>query len=390
MGMLRDLTSDIWFGPQLTRSDFPAVSPPSVQVSGLSSLLGWGPDTQLTSRRLLSIPAVCSTLDLIAAVGASFPVVTEAPDGTVLRGDDMPRVVARPTPGQTRYQSVYDWLFNLGLSGRLWWHRILVGGGPLGLEMIPPSRVHARYESPQSTRIVYQWNGQPTDPNLLRQIYWFRDAEDAQGTGPLQTNSDVLQAIIGANRRALSVFTDDSTPPFVLTTPQPLSPRQAEENMDRFEARHRGRDRAALLTGGLDAKVLQHDNRGQQWDEARQFGVLEVGRMFHFPEVLLLASSGGSSITYQNVSQVAINLLRFAVQPFLDRLENAWSDQLDPGWTVRFDTSTFNRADITTRFNAYAVASGNAPWLDPAMIQQWEGVDRPGETTFGMTEGIAQ
>ncbi|MCP5026403.1 MAG: phage portal protein [Actinomycetia bacterium] len=393
---LIDYAARAWRGPQVSRADFPAVSPPSVQVSGLGELLGWGPSTALSERMLLSIPAVFSSLDLIASVGASFPVNVTTPAGDVLAGEQLPPVVARPDPSMSRYQAVQGWLFNLGLSGRLWWHRVTAAslgaaGDPttIAVRMLDPHRVRARYESPRSSRIIYTWNGEISSREQLKQIGWQWIAGEAEAVGPLQLQSTVLSGIIGANERALSVFTEDGTPPVVLSTDQRLAREQVAQELAHWEERHRGVDRTALMTGGVTAVALQHDNRLQQWDEARNFGVLEVGRMFHFPEHLLHAATSGSSLTYSNVSQVAVDLLRFAVQPFLDRLEDAWSEQLEPGWRVRFDTSTYSRADFVARIETYAKGIDAEIW-EPGEVREWEGLDQAGNVSIGMTPGVAE
>jgi phage portal protein BeeE len=108
--------------------------------------------------------------------------------------------------------------------------------------------------------------------------------------------------------------------------------------------------------------------------EMRRFGVAEVARLAGIPGPLLLVELAGSSLTYQNISQVAIEFARATLAPlYLAPIEETLSDLLPRGWAVRADLDELFRADLPTRWDAYRVGVDGG-WMTADEVRAVEGI----------------
>jgi HK97 family phage portal protein len=118
--------------------------------------------------------------------------------------------------------------------------------------------------------------------------------------------------------------------------------------------------------------------------EARQFSLVEIALLLGLPPSFLNAPIGGS-MTYSNVENDAINLLKFSLRGWLTRFEQAFSQCFARGTVVLADLDGFLRADTLTRYQAYQIAEQTG-WLKRSEIRTIEkkppiaGIDDDPET----------
>lgn len=389
MGLLRDL----WYGPTVTRADFPNMSPPSTYTTGMEMVAGTYPGSAsvgpLTGRELLEIPAISGTLDLLASVISDFPVVVMDGDREdPVASAELPVIVNPDPAASSRSQWIYDTVFNLGLYGRVDWRRYYHEADPelaLSLMLLDPSEVQRQWDSTLRLYREVYWRGQRQPADSMVELYMMRLAAEPMGTGPLQLAAPAMHGLRSALDRLRSLSQDSSIPPGYLKNPGNLTPERAQEHIDQWNRKHQGNESTGITYGGTEFVDVQLDNRSAQWIEAQQEGVLNIGRMFHMPDKLINAAVSGSSLTYQNVTQVAVDLERFALQPFLRRLQAAWSSALPTGFSVKLDTTAYTKADMMTRFQAYQMAVGE-PWLPVEHVQEIEGVGTGGRARMNQLE----
>jgi hypothetical protein len=79
--------------------------------------------------------------------------------------------------------------------------------------------------------------------------------------------------------------------------------------------------------------------------------------MFGIPAHLLAHSQPGSSLTYQNLDMVAVELVRFGLGVgYLEPIEDELSDLLTRSTTAQFWVDGIQRADSKTRWETYEKA----------------------------------
>jgi HK97 family phage portal protein len=114
--------------------------------------------------------------------------------------------------------------------------------------------------------------------------------------------------------------------------------------------------------------------QGAQMLAAREFQNGEAARIFGMPGSLLEYGAPGSSLTYQNLSDVWVQFVRGCLLPnYLDPIEQALSDLLPRSQVVKLYVEGLQRADVKTRYDVYAsgITSGV---LTPEQAQQMEGI----------------
>ena len=69
----------------------------------------------------------------------------------------------------------------------------------------------------------------------------------------------------------------------------------------------------------------------------------------------MIAADSGSSLTYANVEQRDLSLLKYAIGPWLVRLESALTDLVPRGQYVKFNAGGLLRTDLKTRYEAHEI-----------------------------------
>ena len=112
-----------------------------------------------------------------------------------------------------------------------------------------------------------------------------------------------------------------------------------------------------VTSGPIDATNMDVNPQGAQMLEAREYQNGDAARLFGIPGMLMEYSTPGSSLTYQNLSEVWTNFVRGCLAPnYLEPIEQALSDLLPRSTVVRFAVSGLQRADVKTRWEVYQAA----------------------------------
>ena len=85
----------------------------------------------------------------------------------------------------------------------------------------------------------------------------------------------------------------------------------------------------------------------------------------------MIAADSGNSLTYANVEQRHLSLLKYAVGPWLVRLETALTDLVPRGAYVKFNAGGLLRTDLKTRYESYEIAL-RAGFLTVAEVRELE------------------
>lgn len=175
------------------------------------------------------------------------------------------------------------------------------------------------------------------------------------------------------HQRAL--YTNGANPKIAFATSQKLTETQADEWIERYEARHRGArnsGKPVLLSDGVQVTPITVTAEDAQFLEQRQYNVADVERIFLLPPGTLQEShtrpAADADMTHRYVRQT--------IQPLLTLIEQtleADTDLFGVGSTLypEFQTGAILKADIQTRYEAY-LAGRQAGWLSVNDIRAME------------------
>jgi HK97 family phage portal protein len=136
--------------------------------------------------------------------------------------------------------------------------------------------------------------------------------------------------------------------------------------------------RALLLEGGLKAHRIGLTAVESQFLEARNYQLADVARIFRIPSVML-GIVGDKANTYASTEQFFLSYEKHCLRPWCNRIEQTISRDLilpgefeKDGYFAKHDLTDLLRADMKTRFDAYAVGI-NAGFVKLNEPRQWEG-----------------
>ncbi|MEU0181782.1 phage portal protein [Streptomyces sp. NPDC006207] len=179
------------------------------------------------------------------------------------------------------------------------------------------------------------------------------------GLSPIAVHALTIGTGISALQFGAQWFQDGAHPSGVLTTDQALDQKQAMTAKERFMAAVHGRREPAVLGGGWKYQSIQIAPNESQFLETNNYTAAECCRIFGPGFAEIFGYETGGSLTYSNIEQRSLDLLTYAVDPWLVRLERALSDLLPKPQTVKFNRSALVRTDLLTRFRAHAIALQN-------------------------------
>ncbi len=155
--------------------------------------------------------------------------------------------------------------------------------------------------------------------------------------------------------------------------PADVQPAVVEQIRETVAAKYAGGANAykpLLLMGGTTAKTLSISPTDAQFLETRKFQVTEIARWFRVPPHMIgdveKSTSWGTGIEQQT-----LGFAKFTLQPWIARLEAADSALLTRPQFIRFNMNAFLRADLLTRYRAYAMGRA-AGILSADEPREWE------------------
>jgi HK97 family phage portal protein len=101
-----------------------------------------------------------------------------------------------------------------------------------------------------------------------------------EGLSPIAYARESIGLGLGAERYGGRFFGDGATPQGVLTSDQRIDPKQAETLQARWEARHKGKRKIAVLGDGAKFQPISIAPEESQFIQTQQFSVATICRFF--------------------------------------------------------------------------------------------------------------
>jgi HK97 family phage portal protein len=183
------------------------------------------------------------------------------------------------------------------------------------------------------------------------------------GLSVISAHAEQIGLSLTTTKFGLQWFQDGAHPGGILTNEESeLNADQAKTVKERFLAALRGTREPAVLGKGWKYQQVQIAPEESQFLETQGWNAAECARIFGpgVAEVLGYSSSGsGSALTYTNRVDRSADLLQFALNKWLRRMERLLSEMLPSPQYVRIDRDALLEMTTLDRYRAYSMALQN-------------------------------
>lgn len=332
-------------------------------------------------KEALGVPSILGAVSLIANTVGTLSLEAFRL-GELLPSDQTPRIVIRPNPLTTPFRFFRDSAFYKASRGERWWWVAArdIDNAALSLYPVPPWEVTVEANDRNPLRPTIRWRNRiMANEDMVHDMY-LPDETGLRGVGPLQLAGAAVSVAVEAQEWAANFFALGGMPPALIKSAVKLTEEEAQDLKSQWAETPNNMPKVVdpMIE---DVKQLQWDQQSAQFNDARQFQVGEVARMFGMPGPLLEYQMSGQSLTYRNEADIWSDFQRRCLSPhYLEPMEQDMSDLLTRATVARFNLDQLLRADTLTRYQTWA-AGIQAGFLAPAEARRKEGLD-PGSVDF--------
>lgn len=220
-------------------------------------------------------------------------------------------------------------------------------GYPTQIELVHPDTVRVK-QAHQLAPAEFIIDRQAVPREDVFHLAAFLAPGSVIGLSPLKYARAAMGSGLAAVGYAEEFWSGGGHPTGVLSSDQPIDKDTAERMKERFKGATVD-DRLAVLGSGLSYSAVQVSPEDAGWLHSINATDLMICRFAGVPPEFLSIPVEGSSVTYANREQRALDFLTFAVQWWLARIEEAWSALLPRGTYVKHNAAALLRTDVKTR-----------------------------------------
>lgn len=343
------------------RSVFPYPDIPPNSAAGVApSFLNVGvSNTESAMRRI----AVFASVNLIAGLSSSLPVDGYTGRGTSRREISLPPFFTDPDGsgqgfGDWVYQLLYSWLLRGNAVGEILDTDSL--GRPAMIALAHPDSVSVHTGT--DGRSVWHFGGREV-PNAR---VWHRRMYPVPGKqlgmSPIGLHATSIGLGLAAESFGLRWFLDGGHPSAILQQEDTATVTQDEavRVKQRFLNAVRGNREPVVMGKGWKYQAIQIAPNESQFLDTQKYTAAECARIFGpgIPEVL--GYETGGTMTYTNVEQRSLDLLKFNLDRYFVRTESVLSTDILPAPRyIKFNRGALLATDLTTRYRAHEIALRN-------------------------------
>lgn len=333
-------------------------------VSPYSTLLnpaGWYPNTSagtsVNDYSVLSVAAAWRCVNLIADSIAGYPLEAWRKDEKL---DNKPSLLAQLNSLNTNYETVFSIVVSLLLRGNA--YLLPFDFNALGFArqvmVIHPDLVSVRRDTDTGS-VVYQVVDANGNSELLHHsevvhLKLFVFPGWLTGLGVIEAQREGLGHAMALQEYGSRFYAEGAVPTGLISVEEAPSPEELEAFKRQWISMHGSRRRTpAILSGGADYKPISFTPEDSQFLQSRQHSLGEVALMFGVPGHFVGAP--GSSMTYTNVEQEGLNLIKYTLKGPMSRIEQALSGLLPRGTDVKFNFDAALRTDTKSRYEAHQI-----------------------------------
>jgi HK97 family phage portal protein len=317
--------------------------------------------TIVNSESVFKVNAIFSAVSLISDTISTLPV-----DSYIRR--DGARFAFRPRPAwvqqpdiDTTKEAFYGSLIVSMLLDGNGFVRVFrdTQGRVVNMTVLNPAKVEIRKNKVGSVVYIHEGENKPLTKLECIHIPDVVRPGEIRGISRITALKDNFGLAIALESYAARFFGQGASTNGIIEFPGNLTPDQAKNLVDGFDARHKGFRKAhktGVLSGGAKFVQTTVENDKAQFIDSRRMAVEDVARAFNIPPHLL--GLPGTN-TYSSVEQNNIAFVTHTLRPIVQKLESAFTPLManEPGGSTAFIKFTLDgllRGDAATRFSAYS------------------------------------
>lgn len=310
----------------------------------------------------LTLTAVYSATSLISDLVSSFPLLTyRTMKGKKKKMEPAAELVSDPTQFGTTVDWVHRAVLSMALRGNAFGYvtEITDLGYPRQIEWLHPDEVSLRSDR-SVARPQWFWLGKPVDNSRFFHIPMMTVPGRILGLSPVRAFSLTLDQGLLAQTFGRDYFKNGIVPSGILKSSTAKIPSEEDANTvrARFKRAANGRD-VAVLGMDLDYKPITIAPNESQFLATLRLSATQIASIYHLPPEMV-GGETGSSNTYANVEMRALDIARYALMPYIKKIEEAITQfGLPRGQSAKFNLDDFQRSDMQTRYNSYQIGLKN-------------------------------
>lgn len=193
---------------------------------------------------------------------------------------------------------------------------------------------------------------------------WHERCHDEPGTpiglSPIGVTARSLGINLAAEQFGADFFRDGAHPTALLTSEAPFKDEaDAKVAKRRFMDAVADRREPVVLDGNWKYEALSVNPAEAQFLEVMGYGDVQVARIFNVLPELIGGAAKGSSVTYANREQRALDFLTYRLGPAITRRERALSRLTPRGQFVKLNRGSLLATDVLTRYKSYEIGLKN-------------------------------
>jgi HK97 family phage portal protein len=302
--------------------------------------------------------AVWSACDLIAGVISELPVDCFRGTGSDAKELSTPWWLEDPDGSghglsDWRYQALMSWL----LRGNLFGDELQrsSSGFLQQVRLFHPDEVTGWMDGGRETWAV---NGnQVTDPQrfIHRRVNPMPGV--VLGMSPIRLHATTIGLALTVSKFGLQWFQDGAHPSAILrNTEVPLDDGQVRMAKDRFLAALRGNREPVVFGKGWEYEKIQVAPEESQFLQTQGYSAAECARIFGPGIAEILGYETGGSMTYANIQDRELTLLKYALGKWIRRIERFLSEFLPRPQYVKLNRDALLETNTLQRYMAHASA----------------------------------
>jgi HK97 family phage portal protein len=317
--------------------------------------------TVVNPETVFKVNAIFSAVSLISDTISTLPVDSYIRrDGARFAFRPRPAWVQQPDIDTTKEAFYGSLIVSLLLDGNGFVRVFRDGAGRvINMTVLNPAKVEIRKNKVGEVVYVYEGEGKPLNKNEIIHIPDVVRPGEIRGISRVTALKDNFGLALALESYAARFFGQGATTQGLIEFPGNLTPEQAKQLVDGFDARHRGFRKAhktGVLSGGAKYVNTSVENDKAQFIDSRRMAVEDVARAFNIPPHLL--GLPGTN-TYSSVEQNNIAFVTHTLRPIVQKLESAFTPLManEPGGSTAFIKFTLDgllRGDANSRFTAYS------------------------------------
>jgi HK97 family phage portal protein len=334
-------------------------------------------DTYVSTQTALSLASVYRAIQIIATpISKALPLETYRYGGGLELKIENPVLVNNPSLSESRKDFIFSTVTSLAINGEAFWFKSYDSRGQVNdLTALDPTTISPRLEgiNGMTGQKVFDYMGKTYTQRDIEHMRLFTTVGNLRGLGPIQAAGNDIATALDLRNFASTWFASGGVPTGVLKTGKMLTKDQADEITTNWHTKQATRQ-LAVLSEGFDYQAINATPQDLMFTNVAAQSTQTIARLFGVPARLLLTGVDGSSDTYANLSDEQQTFYRHTLMAYTNAIEDALSNCLPRGNSVRFNYEGLYKADMKTRWEMYDIATGGVAWLTPDEVRAKEGL----------------